>query len=356
MKIVSVVGARPQFIKAAPVFRAINNHNLSPKNSQAQITEVVVHTGQHYHDDMSAVFFRELHLPKPDYHLRVGSGPHGEQTGEILKKVEKVLIEESPDCVLVYGDTNSTLAAALAAAKLNIPIAHVEAGLRSFKKSMPEEINRVLTDHVSTYLFSPSQRSINNLERENIKKGVFNVGDVMHDAVLFYKDRLPEIRHSGPFALATIHRAENTDNKERMMNILSALARSPIKILLPLHPRTRKCLEQYKYKQEGALELIDPLSYLDMLAYLSASKFVMTDSGGLQKEAYYLKRKCITLRDETEWLELVDVGVNAIAGADQSQICSHYNWALEPLSEVEPIFGEGDSAEKIVSVLSEAFH
>lgn len=328
MKLLDIVGARPQFIKVGPILRAIAKHNR--EHPQRAIHEVLVHTGQHYDYTMSRVFFEELELKEPDYHLGVGSGTHGSQTGEMLKRIEDVLLKEKPDLVMVYGDTNSTLAGALAAAKLHIPVAHVEAGLRSFNKTMPEEINRVLTDHISDLLFCPTQTAVENLEREGITKGVHLVGDVMYDSVL-YNVQLAEKRseilerlHLQPkgYALATVHRAENTDHPERLRSIFQALetiAADGLPVVVPLHPRTRKRLSALNLPF-NRLQIIEPVSYLEMLLLEKSAKIILTDSGGVQKEAFFFKVPCVTVRDETEWVETVELGWNVLVGCDPERI------------------------------------
>jgi UDP-GlcNAc3NAcA epimerase len=326
MKIISVLGARPQFIKAAVVSRAFREY-------RADVREVIVHTGQHYDASMSDVFFDELEIPRPDYNLGVGGGSHGQNTGRMLESIESVLLNEKPDWVLVYGDTDSTLAGALAAAKLHIPVAHVEAGLRSFNRKMPEEINRVLTDHVSSLLFTPTATANRNLANEGIAGDlVQQVGDVMYDAALYYRNKAqrPEkLEKESGFILFTLHRAENTDNPERLSNIITALnyvgAETPV--VLPLHPRTKKLLVKQNLGTHN-ISLLQPVGYLQMVWLLEHCKQVVTDSGGLQKEAYFFGKPCITTRDETEWVELVEAGWNVLVGADQSAIiraCSGTN-------------------------------
>ena len=319
MKIVSIIGARPQFIKCAPVSRALR------KDHQ----EILVHTGQHYDENMSGIFFEELSIPTPDYHLGIGSGSHGAQTGRMLLAIEEVLLKEAPDMVLVYGDTNSTLAGALAAAKLHIPVAHVEAGLRSFDRSMPEEINRVLTDHAADLLFVPTGTGVANLAREGIQKGVHRVGDVMVDALLFNRDLAARSDildrldlNAGAYYLATVHRASNTDDEQHLRSIMVAFAGLDRPVIFPAHPRTRKYLEQYGITPEpiSNIRLIEPLAYLDMLRLLSQAAAILTDSGGVQKEAYILQTPCITLRENTEWVETVEDGWNVLAGADTDRI------------------------------------
>ena len=325
MKIATIIGARPQFIKAAMVNKAVQKHNMESKCPA--ITEIIVHTGQHYDDNMSAVFFRELNIPEPDLNLGIGSGPHGQQTGQMLIRIEEVLLSEKPDLVIVYGDTNSTLAGALAAAKLKIPIAHVEAGLRSFNREMPEEYNRVLTDHCSDLLFCPTQTAVQNLKHEGISKGVYLVGDVMCDSVL-HNLKLAEKNSCilekldlkpKKYALATIHRAENTDEPKKLKSIFYALdkiAQNGWHVIVPLHPRTQKKLNNSETYQLNDLVLIEPLSYLDMLLLEKQAKVILTDSGGVQKEAYWFEVPCVTLRNETEWVETVETSWNYLAGTD----------------------------------------
>jgi UDP-N-acetylglucosamine 2-epimerase len=362
MKIVTIVGARPQFIKAAPVSRAIEKHNR--RNPGAQITEIIVHTGQHYDDTMSAVFFRDLDLPKPHDNLNVGSGPHGWQTAQMLIRIEKVLMEQMPDRVLVYGDTNSTLAGALAAVKLHIPVAHVEAGLRSFNRYMPEEHNRIVSDHLSDLLFCPTQTAVKNLEHEGITKGVHCVGDVMYDSVLFNSHLAEKRSHilkilkkynlkPKTYALATVHRAENTDEPKRLESILGALGKissNGLPVILPLHPRTRSKISDYNLSFDN-LQLMDPASYLDMLVLEKHAKVILTDSGGVQKEAYWFKVPCVTLRDETEWVETVEEGWNIIAGSEPTNIIRAIEQVQSGLTH-QNAYGDGLAAEKIVNIAS----
>ena len=350
MKIVSIIGARPQFIKAAPL----------SKKLREKFTEILVHTGQHYDHNMSEVFFKELGIPVPDYNLGVGSGPHGEQTGKMLIKIEKVLLKEKPDLVLVYGDTNSTIAGSLAAAKLHIKVAHVEAGLRSFNREMPEELNRVVTDHLSDLLFCPTETAVGNLRKEGIIKGVFNTGDVMYDAVLQFsklakeKSKILKTLNLEPktYFYATVHRAENTDNLENLKNILEAFGESGETIVFPAHPRTRKAISQAEVKILSNIKMIEPVGYLDNLILQENARKILTDSGGAQKEAYFLKVLCITLRDETEWVETVKDGWNVLVGANKKKI-------LEAISRFEPKgrqsnhFGEGSAAISIVRFLGD---
>lgn len=362
MKVVTIIGARPQFIKAAVISRAFKN--------SSGINELIVHTGQHYDANMSDVFFEEMKIPKPHYNLHIGGGQHGAMTGQMLDKIEEILLEEKPDVVLVYGDTNSTLAGALAAVKLHIPVAHVESGLRSFNMRMPEEINRILTDRISSWLFCPTKTAVANLEGEGFMGEkvssthiVENVGDVMYDAALFYKkiaqpneklsNTLKEVKHK--FYLATIHRAENTDDVERLTNIIRALGAigKITPVILPLHPRTRNIIEQYNI-QTTNIKFIDPISYFDMITLLEKCQGVLTDSGGVQKEAYFFSKPCITLRDETEWVELVEHGYNVLVGADYEKILqAEKELATQKLDFSIELYGDGTAGEKIVQKLIE---
>ena len=349
MKIVSIVGARPQFVKAAAL----------SKKLREKFTEVLVHTGQHYDSNMSDVFFKELGIPEPDYNLGVGSGSHGEQTGGMLIEIEKVLIKEKPDLVLVYGDTNSTIAGSLAAAKLHIKVAHVEAGLRSFNRAMPEELNRVVTDHLSDFLFTPTKTAVDNLNKEGIINGVFNTGDVMYDAVLQFsrvaKEKSQILRTLGiepkTYLYATVHRAENTDNPENLKNIILALAESGEKIVFPIHPRTRKMMGGIELPSLPNIKMIEPVGYLDNLILIENSKKVLTDSGGIQKEAYFLKVPCITLREETEWVETVEDGWNILVGADKKKIQQSIE-KFESKGKQSDHFGDGQAANKIAEIIS----
>jgi len=357
MKIVTIIGARPQFIKMAPVSKELRKH----------FNEVIIHTGQHYDYEMSKIFFEQLNIPKPDYYLGVGSGPHGYQTGEMIKRIEKVLIKEKPNLVLVYGDTNSTLAGALAAVKLHIKVAHVEAGLRSFDKKMPEEINRVIADHISDLLFCPTKTAVKNLRNEGIKNGVYLTGDVMFDALLtnikIAEQKSKILEKLGlklkNYYLATVHRAENTDNRKNLENIINAFIESEELIVFPAHPRTIKFLKIYKLlnKIENAdnIFLIKPVSYLDMLMLEKNAKKIITDSGGVQKEAYFLKVPCITLRNRTEWIETVEDGWNILVGANRERI-------IKAIKEFEPQgktyfyrFGNGKASKKISKIIAEIF-
>ena len=348
-KILTIVGARPQFIKAAAI-----SHVIRDKYADS-ICEDILHTGQHYDDTMSGRFFCELDIPLPKYNLGVGSSSHGAQTAAMLKGIEEVLLSTHYDGVLVYGDTNSTLAGALAAAKLHVPVYHVEAGLRSFNRDMPEEINRVVTDHVSSLLFAPTQTAMQNLRNEGFKEdNVVLSGDVMLDNALHYSS-LPTTRYPLPTdcILATIHRDFNTDHPERLKNILSALNRIAeqynTKVLFPIHPRTRKQLETFNiHLSPLTFHLVEPLSYLETLGALQQAHLVLTDSGGLQKEAYFCGKPCVILRPETEWVEIVDAGAARLADADPSRILDAANhlWGFKPSPPTD--FGDGHSAEKII--------
>jgi UDP-N-acetylglucosamine 2-epimerase len=354
MKFAAVVGARPQLIKCACL-----SHEL-----RKAATEILIHTGQHYDDNMSATFFRELDIPEPDYHLGVGSGTHGAQTGEMLKRIEEVFVKENPDCVLVYGDTNSTLAGALAAAKLRLPLAHIEAGLRSFNRSMPEEINRVVTDHVSNFLFSPTETAVRNLKEEGVEEGVYHVGDVMFDAALQYGDRAESYSRilerlklcPKNYALATIHRAENTDDPERFCSIfytLEEIAKSELPVDNPLHPRSRKQFNSLDLSFSH-LQIIEPVSYLDMLLLEKQARIILTDSGGVQKEAYFFQVPCLTLREETEWVETVEAGWNTLVGMQKKKMLQGIREGRAGSNADWP-YGNGDSAQKITRILMQQF-
>ncbi|WP_335903760.1 non-hydrolyzing UDP-N-acetylglucosamine 2-epimerase [Shewanella algae] len=325
IKILTIVGARPQFIKAATLSRAIEHHNRSSED--IQVEEIIVHTGQHYDKNMSDIFFSQMNIPHPKYNLGVGGKSHGAMTGQMLESIEQIILNESPNIVIVYGDTNSTLAGALAAAKLKVPVAHVESGLRSFNRHMPEEINRVLTDKLSTLLFCPTQEAYNNLVDEgyNLSQAkAYVVGDVMLDAAKFYessavKPRLNSGLRQG-FVLATIHRAENTDNINNLRTIFTALNEisGDIDIVCPIHPRTKTILDSLEFKFN--FEIVEPVSYFEMIWLLKNCSFVMTDSGGLQKEAFFFEKYCLTLRQQTEWNELVEIGVNKLVDIDVDKI------------------------------------
>ncbi|MBW1999734.1 MAG: UDP-N-acetylglucosamine 2-epimerase (non-hydrolyzing) [Deltaproteobacteria bacterium] len=356
MKIVTIVGARPQFIKAAPVTKALR---------EAGHTEFLLHTGQHYDYGMSKIFFEEMGIPEPDVNLAVGSGTQGWQTGKMLMGIEEVLLAEKPDWVLVYGDTNSTLAGALAAVKLHMPVSHVEAGLRSFNREMPEEHNRLLTDHCSELLFCPTQTAVDNLASEGIRHGVHLVGDTMHDAVLQYaavaseRSRILQDLGLNPkgYLLATIHRPYNTDIAGNLENILRAFEEIGERVVFPVHPRTRqKVVEldvQFRTGQRsGDIKIIEPVGYLDMLMLEKNARVILTDSGGMQKEAYFFGVPCVTLRPETEWVELVQLGYNKLAGADVRDICDAYEAMIGVEVENASLYGDGSAGQKIVEVLS----
>lgn len=344
-----VVGARPQFIKAAALFRAI--YATTESSKRKSLNACLIHTGQHYDHGMSQVFFEEMELPEPAANLGVGSGLHGTMTARMLEGLEREMLARRPAVVVTFGDTNSTLAGALAAAKLRIPTAHVEAGLRSFNRAMPEEINRIVADHISDFLFCPSEPARAQLQSEGITKGVHVVGDVMYDAALFYRAKAVKPNRQGSFALATLHREENVENSERLASILRALARAPLPVVLPAHPRTRRKITELGLADLGAIEIIEPLSYFSMLGHLDACSFVVTDSGGLQKEAFYFGKRCITVRDETEWTELVEIGANRLAGANQESISREFDWARSPLTNLPELYGSGNAAERIVEIL-----
>lgn len=354
MKIVTIVGARPQFIKCAPVSRALRREH----------EEVLVHTGQHYDANMSDVFFTDLAIPAPDYHLGIGSGPQGEQTGRMLAAIEEVLIREQPDMVLVYGDMNSTLAGALAAVKLHIPVAHVEAGLRSFDRSMPEEINRIVTDHISALLFCPTQTAVDNLAAEGITAGVHLVGDVMVDALL-YNTGVAEQSSTvlevlglvkGEYYVATVHRASNTNTEEHLKSIVEAFGKIDGPVVFPVHPRTGKYLKEYGLYDHlpENLRLTEPLAYLDMLHLMRHARMILTDSGGVQKEAYIMKVPCVTLRENTEWVETLVDGWNVLVGADGEAIleAATGQHASVP-GEQQPVFGDGNASEVIADILGD---
>ncbi|KUG19932.1 udp-n-acetylglucosamine 2-epimerase [hydrocarbon metagenome] len=355
MKVVSVVGARPQFIKCAPVSRELRKEH----------EEILVHTGQHYDRSMSEIFFLELEIPMPDYHLGVGSASHGRQTGAMLAALEDVLLAEAPDLVIVYGDTNSTLAGALAAVKLHVPVAHVEAGLRSFDRSMPEEINRVLTDHMADLLFCPTQTAVDHLRAEGVAGGVHLVGDVMVEALEYNRaiaarrSRILEdlgLAEEG-YLVATVHRPANTDSRGRMIAIIEALGESGRPVVFPVHPRTKQVLADYGLSASMPENLIitEPLGYLDMIRLMDGAEKILTDSGGMQKEAYLLGVPCITLRENTEWVETVEDGWNVLAGADKERIADmlrHFN----PKHAVRRFFRDDGSSRRIVEIISRGSH
>lgn len=351
MKILTVIGARPQFVKAAVVSRAF-------RTFRPDIREIIVHTGQHYDANMSDVFFEELEIPRPDFHLGIGGGTHGQNTGRMLEAIEGILLEQRPDWMLVYGDTDSTLAGALAAAKVHIPIAHVEAGLRAFNREIPEEVNRVLTDHLASLLLTPTDTATANLAKEGLTgTSVQQVGDVMYDAALFYsqKARRPaQVPADTPFILSTIHRASNTDNPETLASVIGALnelGKNSL-VVLPLHPRTRKKLADTAIDTSHLL-ILDPVGYLEMVWLLNHTQLVVTDSGGLQKEAYFFQKPCVITREETEWVELLDAGWNVLAGTKQANILEACFNKLDPFqrpSESPAFYGNGDAGQSIAEL------
>lgn len=347
MKILTILGARPQFIKAGSVSREIAKNN--------NLKEVIIHTGQHYDSNMSDIFFDEMKIPKPDYFLGIGGKSHGAMTGQMIEKIEEVVIKEKPDWVMVYGDTNSTLAGAIVASKLHVTLAHIEAGLRSFNMKMPEEINRILTDRVSNILFCPTDTAIENLKNEgfnNLDIKIINSGDVMQDGAIFYKKLAikPNFSIDNNYILATVHRAENTDNLNRLIEIIDALNEiNKVKqVILPLHPRTKKILE--KNKIEVKFTVVNPVGYLQMVWLIDNCDLVMTDSGGLQKEAFFFKKPCITLRDETEWVELIENKFNILVGADKERIVDTYRNHTNIFSNEYSLnlYGEGNASKKII--------
>jgi len=373
-KLLTIIGARPQIIKAAALNRCIR------KQFAQQLKEVIVHTGQHYDDNMSEVFFSEMEIPPPDYNLNVGSGSHGWQTARMIEGIEEVLLKEKPDNVIIYGDTNSTLAGSVAAAKLNIPVIHIEAGLRSFNRTMPEEINRVTCDHLSTLLFSPTKAGFNNLLHEGFNAnnsapftpenpGVFHCGDVMYDNSLFFARKAAEKsailkKHqleAKPFILATVHRNQNTDKPEKLRSIMEAFLKisEDTDVVLRLHPRTRKMLQQEVHRElysrmqkHPALHLVPPVSFFDIIRLEQQAKMIITDSGGVQKEAYFFKKPCIILRPETEWTELVETGTAILANADYDKIIAAFkHFSKNNLLQYPEIFGDGQAAEFICETI-----
>lgn len=372
-KILTIIGARPQIIKASAISRAIKNHFAN------QLQEVIVHTGQHYDHNMSEVFFEELSIPKPDYNLSVGSGSHGAQTAKMIEGIEEILLKEQPQALIVYGDTNSTLAGAIAASKINVPIVHIEAGLRSFNKTMPEEINRIMCDHVSTLLFSPTSTGLDNLVNEGFKQNnespysfdnpkIYHCGDVMYDNSLHFSllsdEKSVVLSELGikpnEFVLCTIHRNHNTDDPERLTNIFDSLNEianeHQLSIILPIHPRTKKLLEQnveksvyQKIIENNKIVITEPVSFLDMIALEKNAKLIVTDSGGVQKEAYFFKKPCVILRPETEWVELVKVGAAVIANNDKNTIIEASRNFLNKSDQLNfpEVFGDGKASEFI---------
>jgi len=351
IKIVTILGARPQFIKAGTVSREIAKHK--------EIEEIIIHTGQHYDANMSDIFFEQMKIPKPNYFLGIGGKTHGAMTGQMIEKIEEVALKEKPDWILVYGDTNSTLAGAIVASKLHIKLAHIEAGLRSFNMKMPEEINRILTDRVSNILFCPTNTAIQNLKNEGFEKfgcKIIKSGDVMQEGAMFYKNLAikPKLEIKKDFILCTIHRAENTDNEEKLKSIFDALNEigKTKQIILPLHPRTKKILENLNLNVQN-LTLIEPLGYLEMVWLINNCSLVMTDSGGLQKEAYFFEKQCITLRDETEWVELIDCEANTLSGADKNKILEAYknNSEFNKENSKLDLYGDGKASINIINEL-----
>lgn len=355
IKIATIIGARPQFIKAAAVSRRIK--------ADSRFSEMIIHTGQHFDYGMSEIFFKELDIPEPDYNLGINSLSHGAMTGEMLIRIEKILLKENPDYILVYGDTNSTLAGALAAKKLLIPVIHVEAGLRSFNITMPEETNRILTDRMSSLLFCPTDTSVENLRNEgfdHFENKIFRIGDIMYDTFLYMQKILQNKERSGiseEYALTTIHRAENTDNPARLQSIVSALTdiSGKIEIILPLHPRTKAILNKNvcfkSFLKNDKIKIIEPVGYKKMVELLLNSSIILTDSGGLQKDAYFAKKPCLTLRDETEWVELVKAGYNKVVSADKKLIIDSFNdfWQNRKIISFKPgLYGDGKAAIKIL--------
>ena len=377
LKIITIIGARPQIIKAAALSRAIRNHFKS------EIREIIVHTGQHYDERMSQVFIDELHIPKPNYNLSIGSASHGKQTGRMIERIEEVLLEEEPDYIIIYGDTNSTLAASIAASKIHIPIVHIEAGLRSFNKSMPEEINRIMCDHASSLLFTPTATGYKNLLNEGFRvkdkppysadqPGIFHCGDVMYDNSLYFKHIAEQKSsiikdhslQSGKFVLCTIHRDNNTDQPDRLNTIFNAIhqlaSTHMMNFVLPLHPRTDKAIGSHldsglrsQIEDNPFITILPPVSFLDMIMLESSCSLVITDSGGVQKEAYFFKKPSIILRSETEWKEIVDEGCGIIANADEKKIIESFNYFLSEEVDLQypEIFGDGFTAEFICETL-----
>jgi UDP-GlcNAc3NAcA epimerase len=359
MKLLTIVGARPQFVKAAALSRALKEF--------PEITEVIIHTGQHYDEKMSDIFFTEMEIPKPSYSLGVGGCAQGAMTGRMLEKIEEILVAEKPDCVLVFGDTNSTLAGALAAVKLHIPIAHVEAGLRSFNRKMPEEINRVLTDQCSTLLFTPSESACKNLRREGIlEANIFVSGDIMLDAITYYSQKAQQIstiRHDlnlDNYVLATVHRAENTDSPKDLEGIMKGLSQiaSHTPVIFPLHPRTEQAFKSHlsHLKFPEQLRFIPPVGYFDMLSLQKGSKAILTDSGGIQKEAYWFSKPCITLRNETEWEELVEEGYNTLTGSCPEKIVQAFQESQSGrFPSHKNLYGDGHAAKFILKTILNHF-
>jgi len=379
IKLLTIVGARPQFIKAAALSRVIRT------DFKHELNEIILHTGQHYDASMSDVFFKEMNIPEPGYNLEIGSSTHGSQTGNMIQGIEEVILKEQPHGVIIYGDTNSTLAGALAAAKLHIPVIHIEAGLRSFNKQMPEEINRITADHVSTLLFSPTTTGVENLEKEGIshhtsgpysfdRQGVFHCGDLMYDNTLYFRDKAAEtstiLRDLGiqdqSFILATVHRPSNTDDPLKLRSILAAINQISIEknipVLLPLHPRTTAMVESLREQKveeldapDSLLRIIPAVSFLDMLSLESEAAVILTDSGGVQKEAWFMEKPVVVLRDETEWVEITESGNGTLTGASTEKIRNAtLNYLKDPPLSFPPLFGNGQAAREILKVLTSA--
>ena len=352
IKILTIIGARPQFIKAGTLSRYISRYRFN------EIEEIIVHTGQHYDVNMSDIFFEEMNIPKPKYHLGIGGVGHGAMTGQMIEGIENIALSEKPDWILVYGDTNSTLAGAIVASKLHVPLAHVEAGLRSFNNKMPEEINRILTDRVSNLLFCPTEKAMKNLVSEGYKnfseKKYINVGDIMYEGALYYKKmstKPSSILSEDSFILATIHRAETTNDLVKFNDVVNALNKIHQKksVIVPIHPRTRKILEKENLNVD--FNLIDPVGYLEMIWLISHSDMIITDSGGLQKEAYFFEKICLTMRNETEWVELVESGNNVLVGTNKDSILKAYNKGLTFQPQDKFIYGDGESSKKIIEAI-----
>jgi len=365
----SLVGARPQFIKLSPLVKAIETFNQT--DNPFSIQHFIIHTGQHYDHGMSDIFFDELEIPHPDLNLGVGSGPHGAQTGKMLEGIEKILMDEKPDMLVIFGDTNSTVAGALAAAKLHVPIAHIEAGLRSFNRMMPEEVNRIMSDHVSDLLLAPTPAAVNNLKKEGLDNRTISSGDIMYDTVLLNAKLAAHKSHilakldltPKSYAIATCHRAENTDDPQRLANIMNAfneIAKDHLPVVFPMHPRTKNILPKVlpDWKANKNLIILEPVGYLDMVQLVEGARMALTDSGGLQKEAFFLECPCVTMRDETEWTETVEAGGNIITGADPEKILSAVSHWIEQTEKglsftekLQDTFGEGNSANITVQAM-----
>ncbi len=350
MRLASIVGARPQFIKAALLSRELRKEN----------EEILIHTGQHYDYELSKIFFSQMEIPEPDYNLGAGSGSHSQQTARMLIRIERVLLEIKPDLVIVYGDTNTTLAGALVSAKLKIPLAHIEAGLRSFILRMPEEINRRITDHISSLLFCPTKRAVENLRREGIRDGVYEVGDVMYDALLYYLPLAEESSHiletlklePKGYSLITIHREENTENLENLKSIVEIIESIPHPLVFPVHPRTHNALKELGLGFKNPyLKITEPVSYLDMLNLEKNARFILTDSGGVQKEACWLRVPCLTLREETEWPETIITGWNVLVGRDKERVKRVIDKGFKPSTDASPLFGNGKTSKRIAQIL-----